>query len=396
MATVGLRESIRPETNRRVPARPDPVWDPHRAPRHGDTDAVTTRAAWEKRIAWRLAHPAAWREELARLTYFDPAYTYDEAHEYLDDGTTDPHLSVDIRHWILDEDGFVTPRPSRRLPLLLAMLLVLRDMLGNRVEPEAEVHFDPDFGTRAGLYTAKGHLVSQVEPDLVVLPRVLLLPDGAERSREGRTMRLDRGHPIPELVVEILFPSTRTKDVRGKMHLYADLGIAEYLTCDPGGESAPDAPAQLWFHRLQPDGRYRPDADAPAYFSAVCGTHVRLWQPDTGRPPRFQWRDAKKGRWRDPETDIEAERTQIEVERTQIGAERMQIEAERIQHNQERMDGAVTTLRLFLGDVLSSSTLERIEAAWQRNGLPEGHLQVIRTVQQTPSEWRTLLPGGLE
>jgi hypothetical protein len=138
----------------------------------------------------------------------------------------------------------------------------------------------------------------------------------------------------------------------------------------------------MWFHRRQPDGRYRPDADAPAYFSAVCGTHVRLWQPDTGWPPRFQWRDAKEGRWRDPETDIEAEREQIE--------------AERIQHNQERMDGAVTTLRLFLGDVLSSSTLDRIEAAWQRNGLPEGHLQVIHTVQQTPSAWHILLPDGLE
>ena len=375
MATVGLQESIQSVTNGHVSARPDPAWDWHRAPRHGDTDAVTARAAWKKRIAWRLAHPEAWREELAQLTYFDPAYTYDEAHEYQDDGTTDPHLSVDIRHWILDEDGFVSPQPYRHAPLLLAMILVFRHMLGNRVEREPEVHFDPDFGTRAGMYTEKGRPVSQVEPDLVVLPRALLLPDGVERSREGRTMRLDRGHPIPELAVEILSPSTRTKDVRGKMHLYADLGIAEYLTCDPGGEPKPDSPAELRFHRLQPDGRYRPDEDAPAYFSAVCGTHVRLWQPDTGRPPLFQWRDAREDRWRDPETDIEAER---------------------IQHHQERMDGAVTALRLFLGDVLSSSALDRIEAAWQRNGLPEGHLQIIRAVQQTPSAWRTLLPSGLE
>ncbi|MCY4522172.1 MAG: Uma2 family endonuclease [Caldilineaceae bacterium] len=378
MATAGLRESIRSVTNGRAPACPDPAWDQHRAPRHGDTDAVTARAAWKKRIAWRLAHPEDWRKMLEDLPYFDPAYTYDEAHEYEDDGTTDPHLSVDIRHWILDKDGFVSPQPYRHAPLLLAMLLVLRDILGNRVEREAEVHFDPDFGSRAGIYTEKGRPVSQVEPDLVVLPRELLLPDGAERSREGRTMRLDQGHPVPELVVEILSPSTRAKDLRGKMHLYADLGIAEYLTCDPGGEPEPDSPAELRFHRLRPGGGYQQEDDAPAspaYFSSVCDTQVRLWQPDTGRPPRFQWRDVREGRWRDPETDIEAER---------------------IQHNQERMDGAVTALRLFLGDVLSSSALDRIEAAWRRNGLPEGHLQAIRAVQQIPSEWRTLLPGGLE
>ena len=67
------------------------------------------------------------------------------------------------------------------------------------------------------MYTEKGYRVSQVESDLVVLPRELLLPEDAERSRAGRTMRLDRGYPIPELAVEILSPTTRTKDVRGKM-----------------------------------------------------------------------------------------------------------------------------------------------------------------------------------
>ena len=375
MDAVGLREPIRSVVNGRADARPDPVWDWRVVPRHGDTDAATARAAWEKRIAWRLAHPEAWRTKLAQLVYFDPAYAYDEAHEYAWDGTTDPHLSVDIRHWILDKDGFVCPQPYRRTPLLWAMLLVFREMLGNRVEHEAEVQFDPDFGYRAGMYTESGRPVSQVEPDLAVLPRELLLPDGVERSREGRTMRLDRGHPVPELVVEILSPSTRTKDVRGKMHLYADLGIAEYLTCNPGGEPAPDSPAELRFHRLQPSGRYRPDADSPAYFSSVCDTHTRLWQPDAGKPPRFQWWDAGQDRWRDPETDMEVEQ---------------------IQHHQERMDRAVTTLRLFLGDVLSPVVLDRIEAAWRHNGLPQNHLQAIHAVQQSPSEWRTLLPGGLE
>ena len=308
------------------------------------------------------------------MAYFDPAYTYDEGHEYWWDRTTDPHLSTDISHWILDKDGFVSLLPYRHVPLLLAMNFVLRAMLGNRVEREAEVHFDPDFGARAGMYTEKGHPVSQVEPALVVLPRELLLPEDAERSREGRTMRLDQGHPIPELVVEILSPSTRTKDVRGKLHLYADLGIAEYLTCDPGGEPEPDVPAELQFFRLQPDGRYRQDEDAPAYFSTVCDTHVRLWQPDTGRPPRFQWWDAGQDRWRDQAADAEYERDR---------------------HNRElqatQLEVAVDLLHKLLPDRVAPVDRDRIEESWRRDGPPADVVDRILAVRQSPVEWRSLL-----
>jgi hypothetical protein len=379
MATVGLRESIRSANNGHVPARPDPAWDWQAVPRHGDTDAVTARAAWEKRITWRLAHPKAWREELAHLPYFDPAYTYDEAHEYWSDWTTDPHLGEDVHHKILDEDGFVSPKHYRHAPLLLAMLLVFRHMLGNRVEREPEVHFDPDFGTRAGMYTEKGRPVSQVEPDLVVLPRALLLPDGVERSREGRTMRLDRGHPIPELTVEILSPSTRAKDVRGKMHLYADPGIAEYLTCDPGGEPESDVPAELRFFRLQPDGRYRQNEDAPANFSTVCDTHVRLWQPDTGRPPRFQWWDAGQGRWRDQEADVEFKLR----ERETAGEARGEAIGE--------MRNALKTMHGLLDGVLPRAQRQRIAENWQRHGLPDDAVPRLLAVRAAPSTWPDLL-----
>ncbi len=373
---TAAREARRPATG---PAQPAPQWDWQVAPRHGDTDAVTARAARERRIAWRLAHPEAWREELAQLAYFDPAYTYDEGHEYWWDRTTDPHLSTDIRHWILDEDGFVSPQHYRHTPLLVAMLFVLRALFGNRVEREAEVHFDSAFGARAGMYTENGHPVSQVEPDLVVLPRELLLPADAERSREGRTMRLDRGHPIPELVVEILSPTTRTKDVRGKLHLYADLGIAEYLTCDPGGEPEPDVPAELRFFRLQPDGRYAQDEDAPAYFSTVCDTHVRLWQPDTRRPPRFQWWDAGQDRWRDREADAEFELR----EREAAGEARGEAIGE--------MRNALKTLHGLLDGVLPPAQRNRIAENWQRHGLPADAVPRLLAVRAAPSTWHDLL-----
>ena len=396
MKAVGLKEPIRSVAAERAPARPDPAWDWQVAPRHGDTDAVTARAAWEQRVAWRLDNPEAWWEELAQLVYFDPAYTYDEAHEYWWDRTTDPHLSTDIRHWILDKDGFVSPQHYRHTPLLVAMLFVLRAMFGNRVEREPEVHFDPNFGGRAGMYTKKGHPVSQVEPDLVVLPRELLLPEDAERSREGRTMRLDQGHPIPELVVEILSSSTRTKDVRGKLHLYADLGIAEYLTCDPGGEPEPDVPAELQFFRLQPDGRYRQDEDAPAYFSTMCDTHVRLWQPDTGRPPRFQWWDAGQDRWRDQAADAEYERDrhkrEREAERDRHNRER---EAERERHKRElqatQLEVAVDLLHKLLPDRVAPADRDRIEESWRRDGPPADVVDRILAVRQSPVEWRSLL-----
>ncbi|MCY4522940.1 MAG: Uma2 family endonuclease [Caldilineaceae bacterium] len=371
MATA-VRESRRPVAG---PAQPDPHWDWRVAPRHGDTHAVTARAAWEQRVAWRLDNPEAWRAELAQLAYFDPAYTYDEAHEYQEEGTTDPHLSVDLRHWILDEDGFASPQHYRHTPLLVAMLFVLRAMFGNRVEREPEVHFDPDFGSRAGMYTEKGHPVSQVEPDLVVLPQELLLPEDAERSRDGRTMRLDQGHPVPELVMEILSPTTRTKDVRGKLRLYADLGIAEYLTCDPGGEPEPDVPAALQFFRLQPDGRYRQDEDAPAYFSTVCDTHVRLWQPDTRRPPRFQWLDAKQNRWRDREADAEFELR----EREAIGEARGRTEA------------TIDTIHALLNGVLPQARRDRIAEAWHRHGLPDDAVARLLAVRDAPATWHDLL-----
>ncbi|MCY3660247.1 MAG: hypothetical protein OXG36_14680 [Caldilineaceae bacterium] len=141
------------------------------------------------------------------------------------------------------------------------------------------------------------------------------------------------------------------------MHLYADLGIAEYLTCDPGGEPEPDVPAALQFFCLQPDGRYRQDENAAAYFSTVCDTHVRLWQPDTGRPPRFQWWDAGQGRWRDQAADAEYEWERHNRER----------EAERERHNRElratRLEVAVDLLHKLLPDRVAPADRDRIAEA---------------------------------
>ncbi len=203
-------------------------------------------------------------------------------------------------------------------------------------------------------------------------------------------MRLDQGHPIPELVVEILSPTTRAKDSRGKMHLYADLGIAEYLTCDPGGDPAPDAPAELLFFRLQSDGSYRQDERAAAYFSAVCDTHMRLWQPDARKLPRFQWWDAGQDRWRDQAADAEFERDR-HVRELQDTRTASREEGEARGRAEERLNMAADLLHKLLPDTLLPRFRDRLEAHWREHGPPPDVMDRALAVRETPTEWRPLL-----
>ena len=372
------------------PAQPDPHWNWRDAPRHGDTDAVTARAAWAQRVAWRLAHPEAWRAALAQLGYFDPDYTYDEGHEYEADWTTDPHLGEDVHLKILDEDGFVSPKHFKHPELLVALLGVLRALLGNRVEREPEVHFDPEYGARAGMRTKGGAVRTQVEPDLVVLPIEEEWPSHTLRGKEARTLRVGPGILVPELVVEILSPSTATRDLTEKWRLYADLGIAEYWTIDPGGDPEPDTPAVLRIHRLQPNGRYAQDPDADVHFSAVCGTQVQLREPapdpgllsDTEQLPplpHFQWWDAGRNRWRGREADLEFKlqenRAEGRVEGEAIG----------------EMRNTLKTMHVLLDGVLPSARRDRIAENWQRHGLPDDAVARLLAVRAAPATWHDLL-----
>ena len=369
---TAVGEATRAVPNGHPEERPLEVWNWRVPPWRGDTDAATARAARTRRTAWRLDHPAAWRAGLEQLDHFEPEYNYDVVHEYEDEWTTDPDYGGDGIHLReYDEDGFVSPEHRRHMPFLMAMLDVLVDMLGNRVEHEVEMHFSARIGKMLGLLTGKDEGKSQVKPDLMVLPRALELPTGRERSKEGRTIRLDAGHPVPELVVEIVSPTSEHRDLEDKLELYAVLGITEYLACDPGTPPDPDAddpgsPAELLLFQLQPNGTYRQADDVSACYSNVCGTHVRLWQPDVQEMPRFQWRDTRLGRWRDRETDREREQA-------------------------ERMEMALGLLHAYLGAELDPADLDRIEAAWRGDGLPDNVMDRILAVRKTPSEWRVLL-----
>ena len=266
--------------------------------------------------------------------------------------------------------------------LQVVIIKTLLAVLGQRALADSRLHFGPELGAAAGLYTDLGEPSIQVESDLVVLP------PGTELSNSQiwdstYDILLDAGHPIPVLVIEILSDSTAARDLEGKRKLYEILGITEYVLCDVLGGLLASRDAgvpRMSLYCLQPDGRYAlapvdpllSKAAAPAYYSRALGTHVRLQGPrDPSKTPedaRFQWWDAERGRWRDPVTDQE----------------------------QERLAEAVGAMRLFLGDVLSPAVLDRIESAWHRHGAPDGYFRAIHAVLKTPAAWRTLLPGELE
>ena len=378
MATP-VREATRAVPNGHV-EEPSATWDWRVPAWHGDTNAATARTARERRKAWRRDHPAAWRAQLERLAHFEPAYRYDPAHEYTADWTTDPDYGADGVHRLdYDEDGFVSPPHHRHTPFLMALLNVLTDLLGNRVEHEAELHFP-----------ARASGQSQVLPDLMVLPPEFELPAETERGKEGRIVRLDKGHPLPELVAEIVSPTSEVRDLEDKLALYAALGITEYLVCHPGDLPDPEAgdpgsPAELRLFQLQPDGAYRLAMGAATCFSRVCGTQVRLWQPDVRRMARFQWWDEAQGRWRDPAADTEYTR---EVELRQTRTESLK---------EGLAETTIAALHAFLTNKLPASDRDHIAAHWREYGPPTDAMERIQAVLQTPSEWRSLLlPGELD
>ena len=355
-----------------VPAVPIAVDDPD-----------MTRERRKALINLRRVRVAEWRAGLEQLPHFNPAFPYDIAHEYGRNWTTDPDYGHDaVRRLELNSDGTVSSEKPKNKLLQVVIVKTLLAVLGQRVLADSRLHFGPELGAAAGLYTDLGEPSIQVESDLVVLP------PGTELSNSQiwdstYDMHLDAGHPVPVLVIEILSNSTAARDLEGKRALYETLGITEYVLCDVLGGllASHDAGVpRMSLYCLQPDGRYAlapvdpllSKAAAPACYSRALGTHVRLQGPqDPSKAPedaRFQWWDAERGRWRDPVTDQE----------------------------QERLAEAAGAMRLFLGDVLSPAVLDRIESAWHCHGPPDGYFRAIHAVLKTPAAWRTLLPGELE
>ena len=357
-------------------------------------DATMTRAAREERIVWRLEHLAAWQHDLESLAHFNPDYPYDVAHEYDHDWTTDPDYGAEGVHFSeFEEDGVLIDDDSRPSRLREHMLDTARDRIGRRTLTGATYVFLPQQIAHLKLTTRQGSPVDRVKPDLVVMPSETDLLE-ANDPTPGRTAKLD--DPVP-LVLEILSKTTATRDLDTKRHLYEILGVGEYLVYDLGGKRWPGSPRELLMYRLV-DGAYeavaplmKTSASEPdTVWSGVFDTHIRFLPdaredaeefrhlPEGHRPsPRFQWYAPEEGRWRDTETDAEHERNRIVQERDQA--------------TQERTDMTIDMMREFLGSELEPEHLDWIEEVWRGNGPPTDAARRVRTVLQTPHEWRFLL-----
>jgi Uma2 family endonuclease len=140
----------------------------------------------------------------ARLTYDDLLAMFPE-----DDG---------VRRELIDGTIFVTPSPANRHQTLSLRLTLA---LGNHLEAHSE---------QGTLFVARFDVVMTpydvVEPDLLVV-----LGD----QHDILTDKNVRG--APGLVVEILSPSTRKRDLTMKRQLFDREGVREYWIVDPDRNS---------------------------------------------------------------------------------------------------------------------------------------------------------------
>jgi len=129
--------------------------------------------------------------------------TYDDFVNFPDDGR---------RHELIDGEHFVTPAPvARHQELLVRLTWALHDFL--RQHPLGRV------------FTAPFDVI--LSNDDVVEPDLLFV------SNERRDIVRDWVYGAPDLVVEILSPSTRRTDEIRKLHLYDHFGVREYWVVDP-------------------------------------------------------------------------------------------------------------------------------------------------------------------
>ena len=340
-----------------------------------------------ERIAWKMRHWPAWRAHLEALPHHDAGYDYDIAHEYEEDWTSDPDYGDDIRriphtlhgdldtqcvqdHICLQDAGhrLVAKSPagaSGRLATLLERRLAF-----------AGVDWWP---------TAN----RQVRPDLAVLD-LDRLPDGRDEDDARRHIRMDKDDPAPLLIMEITSPnSTRDRDWHLKKHLYAELGVQEYLIVDAKHEGAPYRLNAFWLEK----GGYSEvildeGADGiPHYFCEALECHIRLQpDPDPESTPRMQWLDKDAGRWRDLETDLDHARHEATEARHEA------TEAKR-----KAAEAATVFLNAFQVG-MDADALREVGNFWRTHGPPEPARlpYLLAAVTDGHSPWQSLQTAVME
>lgn len=132
-------------------------------------------------------------------------FTYADYRHLPDDG---------LRYEVLDGELVVSPSPSRR-----------HQQLSKRLQFELYKHVEVD------------HQLGEVYDapfDVILADDNVLVPDLIYVARERQALFSQRGlDGAPDLVVEILSPSTRSRDLGVKRRIYARFGVRELWLVDP-------------------------------------------------------------------------------------------------------------------------------------------------------------------
>ena len=122
-----------------------------------------------------------------------------------------------LRHEIIEGEHYVTASPAtRHQRILLNLSYLMQAHL--ETSPTGEIFFAP-FDVLLSEFNV-------FVPDLIYLSR--------ERSHLLTSKNLQGA---PDLAVEILSPSTRSRDMRLKREVYARTGVLEYWVIDPDDDS---------------------------------------------------------------------------------------------------------------------------------------------------------------
>ncbi|MCY4519157.1 MAG: Uma2 family endonuclease [Caldilineaceae bacterium] len=349
-----------------IPRNSPPHWSLAPAALPGAQAAVPYPArAW--RTQARLQVLPAWRAHLQRLAHYDPEFHYDPGHEYEEDWTTDAdYQQGGVRLYRYGEEGLlIMPHGSFHSRLIDLMLRTLCLVLGHRVCREPDLHHPDWVSAELGQLTASEEARTRRVPDLAVMPESWTLPEARERTVAERIIRLDRGDPVPELVVEVVSRSNDNKDFHDNLKLYAALGIVEYMVVDSGEFS--NIPC-LWLYRLDGGKNTYRLVDQGTALTA-CGTRMRIIDaPVAGNVPVFQCRDAN-GHWQDHEGH---------------------------QAQEERMATVLGMLELLLPQDLRRDVVDGLGAHWEQTGVPADAKEIAAAIVREPQAWRSLLvaPGG--
>lgn len=107
-----------------------------------------------------------------------------------------------------------------------------------------------EYARRTGAFVAMAPLDVWLADDTVAQPDLVLVT-AVHLGRVGE----DGVHGPPDLVVEVVSPSSRDRDTGQKVEVYARAGVPEYWVVDPGerwaGQYVLDGPAYRFVGRCQ-------------------------------------------------------------------------------------------------------------------------------------------------